>query len=141
MAWQEDSMVKVFQEPGTPVKAHQAIPLHAARNEVISAQVVITAPKDATDLTCKIAPLAGPGGAKISALQIRYVGYVPVKKNSDDHAIHPTGDFPDPLLESPPPLKAGKLQPIWLTIRVPKDAAPGEYTGKVEITATGLKAD
>jgi hypothetical protein len=34
---------------------------------------------------------------------------------------------------------AGALAPIWLTLRVPADARPGNYEGRVRIEADGLK--
>ncbi len=55
--WQEDSMTKVFQTaPGgaaasAPV-GPRAMVLHAARNEVASAQFVIQPGADACDLKC-----------------------------------------------------------------------------------------
>jgi hypothetical protein len=33
----------------------------------------------------------------------------------------------------------GAVVPIWVTVRVPKDARPGDYTGQVTIAAEGLK--
>ncbi len=35
--------------------------------------------------------------------------------------------------------KLGALQPIWISVRVPADAKPGKYSGKVTITAAGGK--
>ncbi len=158
MVWQEDSMTKVFRYPlatsgpamapstsapaSTSPAERQPITLHAARNEVVSAQFVVRAARDVDEFKCQTEPLAGPGEAKMAAPRTRYVGYVPVKKNSDDSAIRPApADFPDPLLESPPPLKAGALQPVWVTIAVPKDAAPGDYAGKVSFTAGTASAE
>mgnify|MGYP000395085476 CR=1 FL=1 len=48
-------------------------------------------------------------------------------------------------LDSTPPESApffkeegGSVQTIWVTVRVPKDARPGEYSGNVTITAKGV---
>lgn len=35
--------------------------------------------------------------------------------------------------------EGGAVQPVWIKVRVPKDATPGEYHGKVTVTAEGLK--
>ena len=48
------------------------------------------------------------------------------------------------LLEAPraevAPSRGGKaLVPVWLTVRVPRDAAPGKYTGTLSIEAAGRK--
>ncbi len=48
-----------------------------------------------------------------------------------------TGDvdrIPDPLLPDPVfDLQGGAYNRIWLTVRVPKDAAPGRYEGRVRL--------
>jgi hypothetical protein len=140
MICQEDALTKVFQN--SPVEERRSIRLDAARNEIVSAQFVISSDKDAADLACKAKPLSGPGGSKIDAPRVRYVGYVPVQKNTDASALRPApAEYPDPLLESAPPLKAKTAQPIWVTIEVPKNATPGEYSGSIEVTAGGSTSE
>ena len=64
--------------------------------------------------------------------------------NGDDHANN-AAEL-DCLLETPldsfPATAAGKgaVVPIWLTLKAPKDAKPGVYTGQVTIEAKGEKA-
>jgi hypothetical protein len=35
-------------------------------------------------------------------------------------------------------LHAASILPVWVTVRVPRDAKPGDYTGKVTVAAAGL---
>ena len=50
----------------------------------------------------------------------------------------------DTLAEEPPPEVPAKdgfaLQPIWLKVRVPKDATPGEYRATLTITLDGARS-
>jgi len=44
------------------------------------------------------------------------------------------GPVEDPLFSAPPPvLEAGRNQPLWLTVSVPVDAAPGAYRGEIVV--------
>lgn len=129
--WPVDSMVKVFEDTKPPAKP-AALVIDAARNEVVSAQFAVRAAQALTGLRCTVAALAGPGRAKIEDVQVRFVGFVPVRKNSDASALRkaPTR-YGDPLLEEAKlDLPAGKTQPVWITVRVPKKARPGEYVGQ-----------
>jgi hypothetical protein len=65
------------------------------------------------------------------------------------HRVHtPTdqssvqGEWPDalPPLSKPLDLPAGKNQPLWVLVHVPKDAAAGDYTGAITLKAEGWSA-
>ncbi len=43
----------------------------------------------------------------------------------------------DPRIPAPPDRVAGAVLPVWLTVRVPKDAAPGLYRGRVTASVEG----
>jgi len=71
---------------------------------------------------------------------------VPVKRGTthtppEDIAVKSPADVPDPLLQSGSvSVEAGKSQPIWLTIYIPKRATPGDYKGTVEIATSHGKS-
>ncbi len=73
----------------------------------------------------------------IAKVYVRFVGYVPVKRNTPntplEELVRKAPDvFPDPLLEEEAvKLKRGENQPIWLTVYVPKDAPVGNYHGEL----------
>ena len=54
------------------------------------------------------------------------VEYVPIEKEKIP--------YPDPLppLTGPFDLQPKQAQPVWISVRVPKDAAPGVYRGTVK---------
>ena len=64
-------------------------------------------------------------------------------------ASHPGGHYPTNYLRlkyvggprfpvARKGLTAGAVAPLWITVRVPADAAPGRYAGTVTVSATGL---
>ena len=87
------------------------------------------------------------GEAVIPAANMRARYAVPFGRtagNGDDHANNAVEL--DCLLETPlesfPATAAGKgaVVPIWLTLKAPKDAKPGVYTGQVTVAAEGAEA-
>jgi len=46
----------------------------------------------------------------------------------------------DPRIPPPPPPVPGAVLPVWLTVRVPRDAASGTYEGHVTVEVAGQKA-
>src|SRR5699024_4857168 len=91
-------------------------------------------------------------GATISSedVDIRYVGYVPVKEKSEKvggalieqvagRAVSGNeGEevVADPLLElSKIDVPANEVQPIWFTFNIPESAEPGTYKGEITLTS------
>lgn len=136
VAWPVDSMVKVFQDAVPPTDATSLEAIEAARNEVVSAQLVAWCKDPMEDLTCRVSPLASGAGHHIPAPRVRWVGYVPVGTDWKGTGA-PFKPYPDPLLEQAPATSgAGMSQPIWLTCTIPTDTAPGLYRGDVVVEAT-----
>ena len=145
-----------------PCESHAAISAPnvswaAMRGEYESVQILLDAPLPAGDLRLTFSDLVAPsGGATIpsAALSWSQQGYIFVRhtsryadsgcpgKNKDGSCWRP-----DPLL---PPRKDGTIellgepgesQPLWITVAVPRNAAPApegaEYTGTVTMRVTG----
>ncbi len=132
-------MTKVFRSgEGFAGEVVREVKLSAARNEAESAQIVAVslAEEDIAGCTAGVGDLTGPGGARIGAenLHLRLVGYV--RTAEPKYATALVGEWPDPLLPNGPfTLPARQLQPLWLTVRVPQDAVPGDYRGMLALTA------
>ncbi|MCE9616588.1 MAG: DUF4091 domain-containing protein [Lentisphaerae bacterium] len=64
---------------------------------------------------------------------IREVAYVNVTAPTDSESLQ--GMIPDPLpaLVGPLVLAAGRQQPLWVTLNVPGETSPGDYTGQIQI--------
>lgn len=142
--WVEDSLKKVFQDDGPSAEATYRVRLAAARNEREDVQICLRSSQGVAEVRVELSALHGPGGASIPAecLTADFVGYVPVFENTRDngqgeHIIRRApAFFPDPFLEWPTALlQPNRTQPIWITVAVPADAAPGEYTGNLTIKA------
>lgn len=138
--WAVDPLVKVFPD-STPLAGEASA--EVARGENASLQVAIRCPVQMKSLKAELAPLKceGDSAKTLAPRPVRFVGYVPVEvgipKPPKDRLRVTPAFFPDPLLESPPiEVSAGSTQPIWLTVPVPVDAAPGLYRGEIHVSAT-----
>ena len=107
---------------------------------VYAGQVVVGSMAPIRGLKVSTAALeSGTGGTiPASAIEVRY----PVPSETEAWQAPSTFTF-DGLEETPPaevPVhepSGGAVQPIWLTLHVPADAASGEYTGSVTVAAEG----
>ena len=78
--------------------------------------------------------LKGPKGAVIpaSAVEMSRVGYI--KTVQPQYPVMNIGEWPDPLLPMEPfEVSNPFCQPVWVDVRVPRDAAPGKYTGQIRV--------
>jgi hypothetical protein len=166
--WTADIHQRLFTFDYPPYGAPPArIDLAGARNGVFSGQVAVRSDATLAGLSATAGDLAGPGGARIpaSAVQVRYglasparnltagaqYGVPPgLQKSLDNYARELSGvpqkerlgklSFFDQLSSKPPAeVPADACQPIWVTVRVPKDAAAGEYKGTLTIKLAGAK--
>ncbi|HUT34860.1 MAG TPA: glycoside hydrolase domain-containing protein [Planctomycetota bacterium] len=136
-----DTMEKVFRdEPWTRGPAEK-LAIEAARNDVEGIQLVVaptgkdglrSVTVEVTDLRC------GRSTIPKASVTWNVVGYVKTEKPA--YKAPRVGWWPDPLLPATPfDVKAGEVQPVWLSVRVPDDARPGLYRGKVTVRAGRLK--
>lgn len=104
-----------------------------AKNGVFSGAVAVTGDSALKNVKATISDLAGPGGAKIpsAAVQVRALLYASTNRQYDTL----TAAIPAEVSG-----KNGSALPVWFTVRVPKDAAAGEYKGEATISADGLAA-
>jgi hypothetical protein len=140
----------------TPGSTHTAV-LSAARNEYAPFQIVVHAGAGGLKgVNAMAGPLASKRGRGIPAERITLYRehYVEVRKLSPRSRGNP-GWYPDALIPfldpstGKPPVSArfaaapfdiapDSNQPLWIDVLTPRDAAPGEYTGTITITAKGI---
>ncbi|MBN1395080.1 MAG: family 10 glycosylhydrolase [Pirellulales bacterium] len=141
--WWCESGWKIAPNRPAPEDVSAAAELSAARNDREAVQVVVRPTEDLRQLTAEAGALVGPDGATIPAknIQVLRVFY---------HAVHtPTDstgsrdDWPDalPPLDKPLDVPAGRNQPLWVLVHVPKDARPGNYSGKLTLKGEGFAAE
>lgn len=125
---------------GDPCERPARIRLIAMRNGTATAQLVVSSTEAIRGLRAVAGDLRGPGPARIPSehVLLRYP--------------EPDGNRFDTLFPSPPPeitlrryqasrgapVEHVAMQPVWVTVRIPADAVPGEYRGTVRIAAEGL---
>ena len=136
-AWPVPIEVRVYRGAFTREPGSRQIKLEGLAGECLSAQVAVRSNRDIKGLTCSPTDLTGQGGAKIpsSAARVRYGAFVPV-----DETLVLTAD---PLLEEESvDVPANLAQPVWITLKVPRNAVPGLYNGKFTLSAaSGGQAD
>lgn len=100
------------------------IRLIGARNGVFSGQVVLSSTNAITGVKATVTDLKSEAGViPASAIMVRYATLA-IRKFFD-------------CLDDAAPSKAETTQPVWFTVRVPKDAKPGDYKGTVTVKAAG----
>lgn len=135
-AWFAPSATKVLRDAQPNVqpdaKARQW-ELAAARSEVEACQLVLLAEQPVAGVAVSVSELRlADGSATLPPASLFKVEYVP-------NIVGET-PYPDPL----PPLKPLDLQPkqaqpVWVSVKVPRDAKPGVYTATVEVKAGDQK--
>lgn len=114
-------------EKGTPVR------IYGARNGVFVAEIVVSDAAPLQDLKVACSALAGPSPLPAEAITVRYG--VP-----DKDSFSGPYDVLDPVPPAQVPVDkstGGAVQPVILSVRVPKDAKAGVYHGQVTVTAAG----
>jgi len=115
------------------------IELAGVRNGTFAAQLVVTATEPINGLNAVASGLKGAGTIPASAVRVRYAlldGQTTLPPRHKKRVVA----F-DSLAEAPPAEvpahKGGAVQPIWITVNVPADAKPGDYTGTVTVRGGG----
>ena len=141
--------------PGDAPGLRRTAVLSAARNEYAPVQIVVRAGTGGLKHVNAVASPLVPkrGGRSISADRIVLYRehYIQVSKLSPKSRAKP-GWYPDALIPfvdpstGKPPVRArfaaapfdvepDSNQPLWVDVLTPRDAAPGEYTGAITISA------
>jgi hypothetical protein len=135
-----DPLKKVFKEaaffPDQPALAD------VARGEYASFQFAF---RSNTPVQGLQASLRGntAGSAFITNGWVGYVGYVgvgrPQAEPATDRLISASGLFPDPIIDTmQSELPPGCTQPIWVSVKIPKDIEAGLYHGSLVVTGKAM---
>jgi hypothetical protein len=106
------------KDEGARVGPVGPLDLRAPRNGVASGQVVVSAAEEFGGLAASVSDLRSASGAALpaSAVRIRY-GWI--------------GKPFVPLMDVP--AASAKVHTVWVVVRVPRQAAPGRYAGRLTI--------
>ncbi len=140
--WWAEGAYKIMKDDPFPAVRGEIVRLICARNEYEPFLLVLSPKTRLDDVRVSVSDLAGPAGAVLPAahVSIRHVEYVRVEIPTD--AAGAPGWWPDPLppYDGPFSAPAGENHPLWITVFVPAEAKPGNYTGTVTLAAAGWKA-
>ncbi len=140
--WWCDAAHKISRRRPLPHATAPAAQLEAARHDFEAVQIVVRPTEPLEGLVASSSPLAGPGGAKIPADNIRIllVYYHFVHHPTDQTGLREWWPDALPPLDEPIDVAAGQNQPLWILVHVPPDAAPGDYSGHVSLSAKDFSA-
>jgi len=105
------------------------------RNGSFSGLVVVSSPEPLRGLAAEVSDLArrqAGGTLPKGCVRVRWA------------ILDGAGGFFDTLDDTPPekiemdPKTGALVRPMWITVTVPGDAGPGEYAGRVTVSAEGL---
>lgn len=141
--------VRVFEDGyGRPEKPLPEVRVFGLRNETISAQCVVQAHEDLKGLSVAVSPLKRREGTAVipaENVEWNFVRGIFIEKNTrkvrPSDLVRPAPAlFPDCLDDAREcPVTKGSLKSVYLTIRIPRDAEPGEYRGEVIATSGGTR--
>lgn len=134
VAWFAPSATKVLQDARPEASVTRA-ELCAARGEVEACQLVLRSDEAVAGVRVRCSDFGMAGGPDALPVKLLRVAYVP-------NIVEKT-PYPDPL----PPLggvlrlEAGKAQPVWISVRVPRGGRPGDYAATVTVEAGGQRIE
>ncbi|HEX8041687.1 MAG TPA: glycoside hydrolase domain-containing protein, partial [Chryseosolibacter sp.] len=138
------SVIKLRKDGLFPLPLTEQVDLSMARNEYESFQLAILPfGKDLDQINIDVSDLSNKEG---NTIEKKHIGVSRVDYNKIDwRAAYVTeyeGWHPDPLIPYRGGLKISGdevCRPFWITVYAPPGTKPGEYSGTVSVTATGLK--
>jgi hypothetical protein len=142
--WPADIARSIAADTLVPDPMPAALEFAGPRNGTVSGQAVVASPTPIVACTATYGKLMQEGGAGVipaTAIRIRYASIhadlVPGEKayfgRKDTGAQ--TSKLFDALSETCIPGET--VQPVWLSVRIPKDAPAGVYTGTLAIAVDG----
>ena len=116
------------------------------RGEKVSAQAVVSTPEAIDGLTCTVGDFVADNGAKLAGIaRARFVKYVvsdrflpdqPCGARPENNPAHLEADLLDEAASLD--VRARSTRPVWITVDIPRDAAPGRYTAPVVVKGKGI---
>ncbi len=118
-----------------PADAGSALQLAGTPGEMVIGALGLYAPEALGAITVDAEPLAGEPGALRVAPEVQQMVFMPRRTNYYGRGM--TFYYvPDFLLDADSfDAPAGQTTGLWVSLRVPSDAAPGEYAGRITLHA------
>jgi len=142
--WPSNALTKVMRSDMPGADTIDLLKITAARAEIVSSQAVFRPHKDLAAVSVNISDLKNVEAdttVPASAIKLQWVRYINIDRNTDgipgdELVANAPTSIPDPFWENAViPVKAQQAQSIWIEIHVPGNAKPGDYKGKLTVTA------
>ncbi len=143
--WAPPPLAKVLRDAAPPAGDSGPLIIEGARNETASTQLALRSTVDVQGVTAMVSDLKrqqGDAALPAGAVTLHWERYIDIDRNSDlpedELVAKAPNSIPDPFWEGASiPLRANETQALWIDTAIPRDAAPGEYSGIITITADG----
>jgi hypothetical protein len=139
-AWPLLSSQKVFPESQPPAGGPTTLALGAGQGDFEGGLIAVRSDGGAS-VPATVSDLVGPSTIPGSSVRRFRVGYVPVTKTSTGVDTLEGSRYADPLIPladgDPLAVPAGETTALYLLVPVPQGAAPGTYTGSVNLGPAG----
>ncbi|MBC8218072.1 MAG: DUF4091 domain-containing protein, partial [Planctomycetes bacterium] len=143
-------LVRVFEDGYGCPQPGTTIDVFGIRNEIVSAQFVVKANENLERVAVSVSPLVHVERSVSmphSAVEWNFVGCILISENTPKHRKtdlirSAPARFPDYLAEAREiSLDQNKYRAVFLTVKIPRDAAAGRYEGTVTVeTEEGSKS-
>ncbi|MBN1902970.1 DUF4091 domain-containing protein [Candidatus Sumerlaeota bacterium] len=137
-----DCLTKILRSAKPKSVGARFLELSGARGEIASGQVVFYPKPGADSASCSASDLKNEyGSIPSSNIKLQWARYIDVTRNTegvpDDELIAKAPcSIPDPFWEGATvQLVFGEAQPLWIEVHIPRDAKPGDYSGKVQVSS------
>ncbi len=134
------TLTRIYHDDqGEPHRPTKPVRLTGARNGVFSAQVLVSAPGTINGLEVGVSDLESPAGTiSAEAVSVRYsLPDGPARERGGPGTFQALAKQP-PETIAPHQGADRAAQPVWITVRIPEDANPGDYRGQLTFDAEGL---
>ncbi len=137
--WNQDLGARTkASDYGDPCEPLRPIRLAGARNGSFSGAVTVGSSEPLRGLKVVAGDLTGPGTIPASAVQVRYA--VPDKEAGLAFEVLVPAEEGTFYFSAAEKLNVPfSVVPVWVTVRAPRDAKPGDYKGGLTISVEGAK--
>ena len=140
VAWNHGILSRVRSaDYADPYEPPRPLRITGVRNGRFAGQVVVGGDRPITGLTVRVSDLKGPAVIPGSAVQVRY-GLPDGRRQAWRSKRMEWFDSLDDVPRATVPLSSSgtAVQPLWVTVAVPRDAKPGDYQATLTAEANGV---
>ena len=144
--WPANPLTKVMRADHPASDISNLFEISGACGETVRAQAVFRPAKNTSAVSVSISDLRHTQADALipdTAARLQWVRYIDIDRNTagipeDELVAKAPMSIPDPFWDNlTTPLEANQAQPIWIEVRIPRHAKPGDYEGKFALTAAG----